>query len=285
VLDGAAQLTEVSLDENGTLAWQHTNVYAAGTLMASYDPNGLHFLLNDWLGTRRAQTDYAGVLEQTCASLPFGNQLNCTGSISAPTEHHFTGKERDAESGLDYFGARYYGSNMGRFMSPDWSAKQEPVPYSKLDNPQSLNLYAYEFNNPLGGVDADGHGCGGPGEAACPTGQQIGQDPTLPNAVAPPPPIVEQRLNSVADKVEGALFPKTWGDMASLALSLPTDGLASMAGALPRVMELAGAMEKTADYATIAVTETKEGVSIVSSSEARGLRPAVQAALKPGEVA
>jgi RHS repeat-associated protein len=68
-----------------------------------------------------------------------------------------TGKERDAESGLDYFGARYYASNMGRFMSPDWSAKEEPVPYAKLDNPQSLNLYAYVENNPLGAVDADGH--------------------------------------------------------------------------------------------------------------------------------
>jgi len=42
----------------------------------------------------------------------------------------YTGKERDAESGNDYFGARYYGSAMGRFMSPDWSAKIEPVPYS-----------------------------------------------------------------------------------------------------------------------------------------------------------
>ena len=31
----------------------------------------------------------------------------------------YTGKERDTESGLDYFGARYYGSSMGRFMSPD----------------------------------------------------------------------------------------------------------------------------------------------------------------------
>jgi mRNA-degrading endonuclease toxin of MazEF toxin-antitoxin module len=50
------QLSEVSLDENGVMSWQHTNVYAAGTLMATYDPNGLHFLLNDWLGTRRAQT-------------------------------------------------------------------------------------------------------------------------------------------------------------------------------------------------------------------------------------
>jgi len=33
--------------------------------------------------------------------------------------YRYTGKERDTESGLDYFGARYYGSNMGRWMSPD----------------------------------------------------------------------------------------------------------------------------------------------------------------------
>ncbi|MGH9724934.1 MAG: RHS repeat-associated core domain-containing protein [Candidatus Acidiferrales bacterium] len=68
-----------------------------------------------------------------------------------------TGKERDSESGLDYFGARYYASSMGRFMSPDWSAKQEPVPYSKLDDPQTLNLYSYVGNNPLSRADKDGH--------------------------------------------------------------------------------------------------------------------------------
>lgn len=70
-----------------------------------------------------------------------------------------TGKERDAESGLDYFGARYYGSTMGRWMSPDWSASPEAVPYSHLDNPQSLNLYGYVLNNPLSKPDLDGHGC------------------------------------------------------------------------------------------------------------------------------
>jgi RHS repeat-associated protein len=69
----------------------------------------------------------------------------------------YTGKERDIESGNDYFGARYYSSSMGRFMSPDWSAKMEPVPYAKLDNPQSLNLYAYVGNNPLIRIDKDGH--------------------------------------------------------------------------------------------------------------------------------
>lgn len=73
------------------------------------------------------------------------------------TEYHFTGKERDSESGNDYFMARYYSSAMGRFLSPDWSAKEEPVPYAKLDDPQTLNLYSYMRNNSLAGVDADGH--------------------------------------------------------------------------------------------------------------------------------
>jgi RHS repeat-associated protein len=68
-----------------------------------------------------------------------------------------TGKERDTESGNDYFDARYYSSAMGRFMSPDWSAKEEPVPYAKLDDPQTLNLYSYVQNNPLIRIDEDGH--------------------------------------------------------------------------------------------------------------------------------
>ena len=43
--------------------------------------------------------------------------------------HPFTGKERGSVSGNNYFGAGYYASTMGRFMSLDWSAKAEPVPY------------------------------------------------------------------------------------------------------------------------------------------------------------
>ena len=68
-----------------------------------------------------------------------------------------TGKERDTESGNDYFGARYYSSAMGRFMSPDWSDESDPVPFAEFENPQSLNLYAYVNNNPLRSVDPDGH--------------------------------------------------------------------------------------------------------------------------------
>ena len=63
----------------------------------------------------------------------------------------YTGKERDAESGLDYFGARYYGANMGRFMSPDDGTDVN------LNNPQSLNRYAYVHNNPLRNIDPFGH--------------------------------------------------------------------------------------------------------------------------------
>jgi len=151
------QVTEMGLDSNNTIAWQHTNVFAGGKLIATYDNDGLHFYLDDPLGTRRAQTDYEGVLEQTCSSLPFGDGLACTGSVTTPTEQHFTGKERDVETGNDYFEARYYSSAVARFLSPDWAAKEEPVPYAKLDSPQSLNLYAYVENNPLTRVDVDGH--------------------------------------------------------------------------------------------------------------------------------
>ncbi|WP_263376068.1 RHS repeat-associated core domain-containing protein [Granulicella aggregans] len=113
------------------------------------------FALNDWLGTKRVSITPAGVVYGTFASLPYGDGLTSTGTDSSAV--HFTGKERDAESGLDDFGARYYGSNMGRWMSPDWSAKTEPVPYANLGDPQSLNLYAYVRGNPVGRADLDGH--------------------------------------------------------------------------------------------------------------------------------
>ena len=70
-------------------------------------------------------------------------------------EHKFTGKERDTESGNDYFGARYYASSMGRFMSPD-----DPTGiFADPKNPQSWNLYSYVRNNPLTNIDPDGHDC------------------------------------------------------------------------------------------------------------------------------
>ena len=88
------------------------------------------------------------------------------------------------------------------------------MPYAKLSNPQSLNLYAYVFNNPLAAVDPDGHFLQKNGPATCEanalgngcsTGegdtyqpfaaqQQIGPDPTLPTEVPEPEPNFAERL-------------------------------------------------------------------------------------------
>ncbi len=111
--------------------WQG-NVYAGPRLLATLDAwtNLVH---SDWLGTMRVTRQLNGPITlESCSSLPFGDGLTCTGSDWSPL--HFTGKERDSESGLDNFGARYDSSSIGRFMSPDWSATPEPVPYAKLDN-------------------------------------------------------------------------------------------------------------------------------------------------------
>jgi RHS repeat-associated protein len=66
-----------------------------------------------------------------------------------------SGKERDTESGLDYFPARHYSSNMGRWMSPDrgWMIALD------LNNPQTLNMYSYVLNNPLKFTDPTGLYC------------------------------------------------------------------------------------------------------------------------------
>jgi RHS repeat-associated protein len=73
-------------------------------------------------------------------------------SAASSTHQKFTQKERDNESGLDYFGARYYSSAQGRFTSHD------PIFVSakRLIDPQRLNQYAYTRNNPLKFVDPDG---------------------------------------------------------------------------------------------------------------------------------
>jgi RHS repeat-associated protein len=74
----------------------------------------------------------------------------CAAAVYFPPSR-FTGKERDTESGNDYFEARYYSSAMGRFMSPD-----SVVISPELDNPQSWNKYSYTFNRPLSLTDPDG---------------------------------------------------------------------------------------------------------------------------------
>jgi RHS repeat-associated protein len=131
------------------------NIYAGGRHVATVG-GGTNFSHSDWLGTERFRTTYAGAACESIASLPFGDGLTTTspqyGACYHPSPLHFTGKERDSESGLDNFGARYDSSSTGRFMSPD----PLYIEAHRLADPQRLNLYAYARNNPVNLTDPTG---------------------------------------------------------------------------------------------------------------------------------
>jgi RHS repeat-associated protein len=96
--------------------------------------------------------------------LPYGEELFAlTGgrttaqgyNVSDGVRQQFTQKERDIETGLDYFLARYYSSSQGRFTSIDPENYQA---MRDLSDAQSWNAYAYVNNNPLARIDPDGRG-------------------------------------------------------------------------------------------------------------------------------
>jgi RHS repeat-associated protein len=136
-----------------------------GNLAAEYgtgDPaDGTQYLTADHLGSTRLVTNAAGGVVHRYDYLPFGegiaagvngrSSLYSTSTFDGLTVK-FTGKERDAETGLDYFGARYYSGAQGRFTSAD------PVMMApeRLRDPQQLNLYVYARNNPLKYIDPTG---------------------------------------------------------------------------------------------------------------------------------
>ena len=72
-------------------------------------------------------------------------------SAASNRTSQFTGKERDTETGLDYFMARYFSSAQGRFTSPD-----PLLASARLTDPQTWNRYAYVRNDPVNMIDPDG---------------------------------------------------------------------------------------------------------------------------------
>jgi RHS repeat-associated protein len=149
---------------------------AHGKLAAEYGPQadvGTRYLMADHLGSTRVVVDSTGLPQQCNDYLPFGEDIpsgkggrgSCFPNGNYPeagpdkANQKFTGKERDWETGLDYFGARYFSGPEGRFTSPDWSATPQAVPFADLSAPQTLDLYAYVRNNPFGAADPDGHCC------------------------------------------------------------------------------------------------------------------------------
>jgi len=156
----------------------------------------------DQIGSARLLTSAEGWPVQSYTFYPFGQDAAAS---TNPNHYKFTGKERDAESGLDYFGARYYSSAMGRFLSPDWSAKVASVPYAKLDNPQSLNLYSYVGNNPLAQTDPDGHDtCGSSDGGVC---DALRTPPPIGPREAPSLSGARSLLSSAISQVKSAIEP------------------------------------------------------------------------------
>jgi hypothetical protein len=121
-------------------------VFASGRHIARRDVStgNVYYLFADMLGSSNVVATSAGALENEGQFYPYGGERAFTQNLTNQ-KHKFEGKERDPESastaqpqGLDYFGARFDSSATGRFMSPDWANKPEPVPYAKLGNPQTL---------------------------------------------------------------------------------------------------------------------------------------------------
>jgi RHS repeat-associated protein len=132
---------------------------ARGLLMAEYGgaalASGTRYVVTDHLGSTRLLLDETGTCKSRMDYAPFGAEIERVGepcyTSSTEIAQKFTGKERDMETGLDYFGARYFSGAQGRFTSPD-ALLNSGRPWE----PQSWNRYAYALNNPLKYVDPTG---------------------------------------------------------------------------------------------------------------------------------
>ena len=186
---GSEVLDETDTTGSVTNSSFNEYVFFGGNRIARRDASGdVFYYLLDQIDSSRVIAEVPS--GQTTATMcydgdfePYGGEHAYINTCSQ--NYKFTGKERDSESDLDNFGARYYASTTGRFMSPDWALKPISVPYAKFGDPQTLNLYTYVENSPLNRIDADGHDpdpAAGPetpatvDKAAGATGNNVDQD-------------------------------------------------------------------------------------------------------------
>jgi RHS repeat-associated protein len=115
--------------------------------------NEVGFYMTDLLGSVR----YLGgsATGYNIEYYPFGGVILNTDT--GDDRYQFTAKERDSESGLDNFIARYNSSSLGRFMSPD--PFNIAGDFVDSQDPQHWNMYSYVLNNPVNAVDPDGLDC------------------------------------------------------------------------------------------------------------------------------
>jgi len=143
-------------DAAGNLTFNATPHNGERVARKDFPGNAVSYYFSDHLKTTDIVTDAQGNIKNESDFYPWGGELQFLNNDS--NHYKFTGKERDNETNLDYFGARYYSNALGRWLSPDWSAKPVPIPYADITDPQTLNLYGYLRALPTTLVDQDGHG-------------------------------------------------------------------------------------------------------------------------------
>jgi len=139
-------------DLSGNLTDEY--VFFNGERVARKSTNGVFYYFSDRLKTASVITDSQGNIKSESDFYPWGGELQF---VSDSNHYKFTGKERDQETGLDYYGARYYSNGLGRWVSADWSPTPIPIPYADFHDPQTLNLYQFVGGNPASKADPDGH--------------------------------------------------------------------------------------------------------------------------------
>jgi RHS repeat-associated protein len=150
--------TEI-LDESD-LSGNFTNEYVffggKRIAMRNVSNGAIYYYAEDFLGSSRTMVQAGQTSVCFDADFyPYGGERDITTTCSQ--NYKFEGKERDTETNNDDFGARYYTSRLGRWLSSDWSSVPAPVPYANFNNPQTLNLYAMVRDNPETFSDLDGH--------------------------------------------------------------------------------------------------------------------------------
>jgi len=119
------------------------------------DPGGtkVRYYHGDHLGSANVITDSDGYRKELIEYMPFGQfaRREMYGQSQEVAWFYFTGKPYDDETGLYYYGARYYDPSLGRFITPDRMVVHP-------NDPQDLNRYAYCRNNPTNLIDPTGNG-------------------------------------------------------------------------------------------------------------------------------
>ncbi len=163
-----------NLAANGTLYWYMapgvvTETDLAGTTKSEYvffagehvarrdgatGTGAVFYYFSDHLKTASIVTDSAGVIKAESDYYPWGGELQFVNNDS--NDYKFTGKKRDFETGLDYFGARYYSNGLGRFVSADRVNSSVAFFRKIMSNPQNLSGYQYANDEPLSKTDLGG---------------------------------------------------------------------------------------------------------------------------------